>query len=140
MSRGLWPPVTLAIAEQDHHPGGKGALRHRGRRWCGLRETEVITGEGWRGGWAIQFEQGLQRGPDAPADGGAPLWLQAVNGSRYGFPVGGGRLYDSGAPPSPSQMPRVYPRVCGGTFLEDSTHEMAGGLSPRVRGNPPSGQ
>ena len=31
---------------------------------------------------------------------------------------------------------RVYPRVCGGTRLGTDRPERAGGLSPRVRGNP----
>ena len=32
---------------------------------------------------------------------------------------------------------RVYPRVCGGTSLSRSQGRTEGGLSPRVRGNPP---
>ena len=32
---------------------------------------------------------------------------------------------------------RVYPRVCGGTAVRTSPGRVAGGLSPRVRGNPP---
>ena len=31
---------------------------------------------------------------------------------------------------------RVYPRACGGTLIAWTTHPPAGGLSPRVRGNP----
>ena len=34
-------------------------------------------------------------------------------------------------------VPGVYPRVCGGTPHEDAGHGGRGGLSPRVRGNPP---
>ena len=30
----------------------------------------------------------------------------------------------------------VYPRVCGGTQADGAGHDFAGGLSPRVRGNP----
>ena len=30
----------------------------------------------------------------------------------------------------------VYPRVCGGNFLDALAHPAAGGLSPRVRGKP----
>ena len=30
---------------------------------------------------------------------------------------------------------RVYPRVCGGTYIKKSRMRMQGGLSPRVRGN-----
>ena len=30
----------------------------------------------------------------------------------------------------------VYPRVCGGTVIEDGLHHPGNGLSPRVRGNP----
>ena len=31
----------------------------------------------------------------------------------------------------------VYPRVCGGTIAADAFQDLYGGLSPRVRGNPP---
>ena len=34
-----------------------------------------------------------------------------------------------------STLPRVYPRVCGGTPRIDALHHHAEGLSPRVRGN-----
>ena len=34
----------------------------------------------------------------------------------------------------------VYPRVCGGTLPDDEIRNDEGGLSPRVRGNPPDGQ
>ena len=34
---------------------------------------------------------------------------------------------------------RVYPRVCGGTFIEAPSADYLGGLSPRVRGNRPAG-
>ena len=37
--------------------------------------------------------------------------------------------------PEPSSSP-VYPRVCGGTGIRRRTSWTAGGLSPRVRGNP----
>ena len=38
---------------------------------------------------------------------------------------------------SPSGGPdRVYPRVCGGTPEQQRAVPVAGGLSPRVRGNP----
>ena len=30
---------------------------------------------------------------------------------------------------------RVYPRVCGGTPIKRLARQLAGGLSPRVRGN-----
>ena len=33
----------------------------------------------------------------------------------------------------------VYPRVCGGTDDTKYQYELAAGLSPRVRGNPPQG-
>ena len=32
----------------------------------------------------------------------------------------------------------VYPRVCGGTDALEGNRGQTGGLSPRVRGNPPS--
>ena len=35
----------------------------------------------------------------------------------------------------PAVMPRVYPRVCGGTPWPSPTTARPGGLSPRVRGN-----
>ena len=38
--------------------------------------------------------------------------------------------------PLPAVARRVYPRVCGGTSLEESRAFVAKGLSPRVRGNP----
>ena len=40
--------------------------------------------------------------------------------------------------PSPlsAPLPRVYPRVCGGTALLVGKREWPAGLSPRVRGNP----
>ena len=37
--------------------------------------------------------------------------------------------------PSGSNAPKVYPRVCGGTDLCGMLAKLAGGLSPRVRGN-----
>ena len=37
--------------------------------------------------------------------------------------------------PSGQPAPSVYPRVCGGTGQADDSHIVAGGLSPRVRGN-----
>ena len=33
-------------------------------------------------------------------------------------------------------LPKVYPRVCGGTVLANNAHVLIRGLSPRVRGNP----
>ena len=47
----------------------------------------------------------------------------------------------AGEPFQPSSMPcsiRVYPRACGGTTDERDAAEDFRGLSPRVRGNPPS--
>ena len=41
------------------------------------------------------------------------------------------------AAPSRVRGPRVYPRVCGGTGRAGSNDDHDGGLSPRVRGNPP---
>ena len=38
--------------------------------------------------------------------------------------------------PRATPGPRVYPRVCGGTERGPAYHQGAGGLSPRVRGNP----
>ena len=38
--------------------------------------------------------------------------------------------------PAHHPAPRVYPRVCGGTARPRWWHTRAGGLSPRVRGNP----
>ncbi len=38
-------------------------------------------------------------------------------------------------PPDPSGGFRVYPRVCGGTLVASIRWQLAGGLSPRVRGN-----
>ena len=35
-------------------------------------------------------------------------------------------------------LPRVYPRVCGGTTIATGIVLAIGGLSPRVRGNPPA--
>ena len=35
------------------------------------------------------------------------------------------------------KIPRVYPRVCGGTFRMPLKQRILDGLSPRVRGNPP---
>ena len=35
-----------------------------------------------------------------------------------------------------NSLPRVYPRVCGGTIAVESDDHLADGLSPRVRGNP----
>ena len=37
---------------------------------------------------------------------------------------------------SASRAGKVYPRVCGGTWYTFIIHLLAGGLSPRVRGNP----
>ena len=47
----------------------------------------------------------------------------------------------AGEPLAPKAMTRriwVYPRVCGGTRNDSHVHLPGGGLSPRVRGNPPS--
>ena len=35
----------------------------------------------------------------------------------------------------PGRMPRVYPRVCGGTAVGQSPTDITQGLSPRMRGN-----
>ena len=48
----------------------------------------------------------------------------------------------AGEPPSlliPMALPRVYPRVCGGTVVGPSVSLVDQGLSPRVRGNRPDG-
>ena len=37
-------------------------------------------------------------------------------------------------PPKP-MVPRVYPRVCGGTYIIANNADDSDGLSPRVRGN-----
>ncbi len=39
-------------------------------------------------------------------------------------------------PACATQSPEVYPRVCGGTFVQTAMDRCSGGLSPRVRGNP----
>ena len=47
----------------------------------------------------------------------------------------------AGEPPAFRLLPplgRVYPRVCGGTFVRPAGRARAEGLSPRVRGNPDS--
>ena len=36
-----------------------------------------------------------------------------------------------------AQSFRVYPRVCGGTTIDNANTMAIFGLSPRVRGNPP---
>ena len=53
--------------------------------------------------------------------------------------VGGSIPACAGEPCSPARTPawrRVYPRVCGGTIAVAPPAAAAGGLSPRVRGNP----
>ena len=48
----------------------------------------------------------------------------------------------AGEPPpvaAPSTTARVYPRVCGGTYLPPHPIILCWGLSPRVRGNPTAG-
>ena len=38
-----------------------------------------------------------------------------------------------------STLPRVYPRVCGGTWPRCKVIKLKPGLSPRLRGNPSDG-
>ena len=56
---------------------------------------------------------------------GTPLYLRSI-------PACAGEPHRS-RPPGPSG--RVYPRVCGGTYLISIVHRIRAGLSPRVRGN-----
>ena len=57
--------------------------------------------------------------------------LQASEGGSIPACAGEPRAYDLNQPQEP-----VYPRVCGGTFLNSPTSIRLSGLSPRVRGNP----
>ena len=66
--------------------------------------------------------------------------VRGNQGRRPGGVVGHGSIPAcAGEPPRPDRAPRrpgVYPRVCGGTLVEGHGQGFAGGLSPRVRGNP----
>ena len=59
---------------------------------------------------------------------------QPDTGARGSIPACAGEPFLSAAPQS---VARVYPRVCGGTLLPVTGMMAIGGLSPRVRGNPP---
>ena len=45
------------------------------------------------------------------------------------------RAGEPGSPSSSDDVPRVYPRACGGTVFTNDWHKEQAGLSPRVRGN-----
>ena len=45
---------------------------------------------------------------------------------------------ETSSPSYPMWRPKVYPRVCGGNVASDVKTLVDGGLSPRVRGKPPS--
>ena len=67
-----------------------------------------------------------------------------VRGNRHRLhragPRGGSIPACAGEPRGGAALARlktVYPRVCGGTMLTPSRFVSGGGLSPRVRGNPP---
>ena len=70
-----------------------------------------------------------------------------VRGNRQLFPVTGFHVRSipacAGQPhetPRPRWHVKVYPRVCGATYIARRVAALFGGLSPRVRGNPTSGQ
>ena len=85
--------------------------------------------------------------------GGTPRWRRVqrirrglsprVRGNRIAIMVGPRGLGSIPAcagepcpPPRMSSSSRVYPRVCGGTWVCPALPTGYGGLSPRVRGNP----
>ena len=81
-----------------------------------------------RGGWkpmlaATGLSPRVRGNPRPPNGGGRPAGsIPACAGE----PLGRRRL---------SILPRVYPRVCGGTLEFSGVSELISGLSPRVRGN-----
>ena len=73
---------------------------------------------------------------------GAPGLSPRVRGNLYGdhggqIPVGSipACAGEPGTPADPASGPRVYPRVCGGTYQVGQEVQKDMGLSPRVRGN-----
>ena len=70
-----------------------------------------------------------------PAYAGEPIAATLIAGNAAVYPrVCGG----TGGASSRPGMRGVYPRVCGGTFAGVNGGAAAWGLSPRMRGNPPS--
>ena len=75
----------------------------------------------------------------APREGLSPR-VRGNHGSEFfngiclgSIPACAGEPYDQVWVPA---IPKVYPRVCGGTFRFRPTLQAGLGLSPRVRGNP----
>ena len=73
----------------------------------------------------------------SPRVRGNPSGAPRIWGRTGPIPACAGEPYlFFGAP----NFPRAYPRVCGGTFVEEPWVSRRLGLSPRVRGNPSAGR
>ena len=81
---------------------------------------------GWRG--SIGSSGGL-----SPRLRGNPPGHAGGVGSGRSIPALAGEPRVDGRPRAPAA---VYPRACGGTFLDVIRHRADAGLSPRLRGNP----
>ena len=68
-----------------------------------------------------------------PACAGNPSMPAVIAASTGSIPACAGEPPTGMTPDTPG---RVYPRVCGGTSRRGYWRGIAGGLSPRVRGNP----
>ena len=78
--------------------------------------------------------------PD-PTQGLSPRVRGNLQGPEGQAGDGGSIPACAGEPPSGTRcslLSGVYPRVCGGTLMHRTLPTVGGGLSPRVRGNPPA--
>ena len=158
------PPVTCRVypracggthacsAERNDTAGLSPRVRgnHQGRKEQGssMRSIPARAGEPWRPGLPA-----LPRGVYPRACGGTarvPRYRKTANGLSPR--VRGNRLLPRGQERKNGSIParageppvdrgsglklEVYPRACGGTLHPTTLHVPAGGLSPRVRGNP----
>ena len=120
----LWPGGSIpACAGEPHLRDGVFGTRRVYPRVCGgtaftSRSRDDMAGLSprVRGNPSVTPNSGALSG-SIPACAGEPRYRLSAAGRR-----------------------RVYPRVCGGTFVDDDGHIGLWGLSPRVRGNQLAGQ
>mgnify|MGYP007019851141 CR=1 FL=1 len=134
ISSGLSPRVRGNRAARQLSSGADGTIPACAGEPAGKHGRDIERGDYPRvcGGTAVDLlEVSLVTGlsprvrgnrPEAVPSGGLPRTIPACAG-------------EPPAPPPPCWARRDYPRVCGGTTSRSSSSSLAGGLSPRVRGN-----
>ena len=120
----LWSiPACAGEPPLGHYPAPRRKVYPRVCGGTGVAGAGVVGGDGL-----------------SPRVRGNPLDSDSSSECRGSIPACAGEPAHTLGAPCTLQ---VYPRVCGGTEEEESDPKEAGGLSPRVRGNPfamPSGR